>query len=199
MDCRKDCASPNITNKSHFANNVNVMSSTTAGQPAQLLYARHSPWLLGFLRRRLGNSWDAADLLHDTFVRVLRRPATFDSQNGERSYLAAIAKGLCIDHWRHRQIENAWLEALAARPQAHQPSAEHTALIIETLLEVDSMLRRLPSNVRDAFIMAQVEGQPYGLIAQRLEVSERMVKKYMAQAFVHCAVLEAELDGVLVE
>ncbi len=33
----------------------------------------------------------------------------------------------------------------------------------------------------------------------RAGVSERMVKKYLAQAFLHCAVLEAELDGVLVE
>lgn len=167
--------------------------------PAQILYVRHSPWLLLFLRRRLGNGWDAADLLHDTFLRVLRRPVEFDSQTGERSYLAAIAKGLCIDHWRHAQIERAWRERVAAQPEATQPSAEHTALIIETLLEVDAMLARLPANVREAFLMAQVDGITYAAIAEHLQVSERMVKKYMAQAFLHCALLEAELDGLLVE
>lgn len=167
--------------------------------PAQTLYVRHSPWLLLFLRRRLGNGWDAADLLHDTFLRVLRRPVEFDSHTGERSYLATIAKGLCIDHWRHAQLEKAWRESLAAQPEATQPSAEHTALLIETLVEVDAMLMRLPGKVREAFLMAQVEGITYAVIAERLEVSERMVKKYMAQAFLHCAVLEAELDGLLVE
>lgn len=167
--------------------------------PAQILYVRHSPWLMLFLRRRLGNGWDAADLLHDTFLRVLRRPVEFDSQTGERSYLAAIAKGLCIDHWRHAQIERAWRESVAARPEATQPSAEHTALVIETLLEVDAMLARLPAKVREAFLMAQVEGVTYAAIAEHLLVSERMVKKYMAQAFLHCALLEAELDGLLVE
>lgn len=167
--------------------------------PAQTLYVRHSPWLLLFLRRRLGNGWDAADLLHDTFLRVLRRPVEFDSQTGERSYLATIAKGLCIDHWRRAQLEKAWRESLAEQPEATQPSAEHTALLIETLVEVDAMLARLPAKVREAFLMAQVEGITYAVIAERLEVSERMVKKYMAQAFLHCAVLEAELDGLLVE
>lgn len=167
--------------------------------PAQTLYVRHSPWLLTFLRRRLGNGWDAADLLHDTFLRVLRRPVEFDSQTGERSYLATIAKGLCIDHWRHARLEKAWRESLALQPEALQPSAEHTALVIETLVEVDAMLMRLPAKVREAFLLAQVEGITYGVIAKRLEVSERMVKKYIAQAFLHCAVLEAELDGVLVE
>lgn len=145
--------------------------------PAQMLYTRHAPWLRLFLRR----------------------PVEFACQTGERSYLATIAKGLCIDHWRHAQIERAWRESLATQPEASQPSAEHTALIIETLLEVDAMLLRLPGNVREAFLMAQVEGVTYAVIAERLEVSERMVKKYMAQAFLHCAVLEAELDGLLVE
>lgn len=167
--------------------------------PAQTLYTRHAPWLLLFLRRRLGNGWDAADLVHDTFLRVLRRPVAFDCQSGERSYLATIAKGLCIDHWRHAQIERAWRDSVAAQPQANQPSAEHTALIVETLLEVDAMLLHLPGNVREAFLLAQVEGVTYAVIAERLEVSERMVKKYMAQAFLHCALLEAELDGLLVE
>jgi len=171
------------------------MSST----PVQALYLRHSPWLLLFLRRRLGHHWDAADLLHDTFLRVLRRPFTLDSQSAERAYLANIAKGLCIDHWRHQQIEHAWLESLAAQPMRLQPSAEHSVLIVETLVEIDAMLQRLPNKVRDAFLMAQVDGLTYARIAERLAVSERMVKKYMAQALLHCAMLEAELDGVLIE
>lgn len=174
-------------------------STPVPGCPAQTLYVRHSPWLQVFLRRRLGNRWDAADLLHDTFLRVLRRPLAFDSENGERSYLATIAKGLCIDHWRRSELERAWREALSAQPQACMPSAEHTALVIETLVEVDAMLSRLPANVLEAFLMSQVEGVTYLVIAERLAVSERMVKKYMAQAFLHCAVLEAELDGLLVE
>ena len=35
--------------------------------------------------------------------------------------------------------------------------------------------------------------------AEQLGVGERMVKKYMAQALLHCAILEAELDGMLVQ
>lgn len=174
-------------------------SMPAANASAQGLYVRHSNWLLGVLRRRLGSHFDAADLLHDTFVRVLGRPRSFEEATGERSYLATIARGLCIDHWRRRQLELAWLEVLAARPLACQPSTEHTALIIETLHEVDAMLARLPDKVRQAFLLAQVDGLPYREIAERLAVSERMIKKYLAQAFLHCAVLEAELDGLLVE
>lgn len=163
------------------------------------LYHSHSRWLLGFLHRRLGSRFDAADLVQDTFLRVLLRPRTFDGVTGERSYLATIARGLCIDHWRRRQLEQSWLESMAARPLHLQPSPEHRALIVETLHEVDAMLLRLPARVRRAFLLAQIDGLPYRIIATELGVSERMVKKYLAQAFVHCALLEAELDGLLVE
>lgn len=165
----------------------------------QGLYVRHRLWLRSYLLRRLGNGLDAADLVHDTFLRVLRRPRPFDNVTGERSYLATIARGLCIDHWRRRQLEAAWLQSLASQPVAVQPSAEQSVLILETLFEVDSLLARLPPKVRQAFLLAQLEGLAYREIGERLGVGERMVKKYLAQAFVHCAVLEAELDGLLVE
>ncbi|WP_347905843.1 sigma-70 family RNA polymerase sigma factor [Pseudomonas purpurea] len=163
------------------------------------LYTSHHRWLYELLRRRLSNAFDAADLVHDTFIRVLKRPQAFECEVHERSYLATIARGLCIDHWRRRQLEQAWLQALAERPQALQPSPEHRAIIVETLHEVDAMLQRLPARVRDAFVLAQLQGMPYKTIAIEIGVSERMVKKYLAQALMHCALLEAELDGLLIE
>lgn len=117
----------------------------------------------------------------------------------QRSYLATIARGLCIDHWRRRQLEKAWLDSLALCPEATQPSPEQRAIIVETLYEVDAMLARLPKKVSQAFLLAQLHGLPYKQIAQQLGVCERMVKKYMAQALLHCAILEAELDGMLVQ
>lgn len=205
MDCRDYIVSSTFETNSHphlrrIAPDITVLSMPPMpGSSPQSLYLSHSRWLHGFLQRRLGNAFDAADLVQDTFVRVMLRPGTFDSSNGERSYLATIARGLCIDHWRRRQLEQAWLESQASRSEHLQGSPEQRALIIETLHEVDAMLLRLPARVRQAFLLAQLDGMPYRLIAVELGVSERMVKKYLAQAFLHCALLEAELDGLLIE
>ena len=166
---------------------------------AHTLYATHHRWLYELLRRRLSNAFDAADLAHDTFVRILSRPPAETDPVRQRSYLATIARGLCIDHWRRRQLEKAWLDSLALCPEATQPSPEQRAIIVETLYEVDAMLARLPSKVREAFLLAQLHGLPYKQIATQVGVGERMVKKYMAQALLHCAILEAELDGMLVQ
>ncbi|MBJ7222621.1 MULTISPECIES: sigma-70 family RNA polymerase sigma factor [unclassified Brenneria] len=159
-----------------------------------LLYRQHHGWLQGLLRKRLGNLYDAADLAQDVFLRLLIKPRQFDSHAGARAYLSVMAQGMCVDLWRRREIERAWLNSLAARPEPVVLSAEHSNIILETLYQVDAMLRALPEKVRAAFVMAQIQGLTYREIASVLSVSERMVKKYMAQAMLHCVLLEAEIE-----
>jgi len=155
-------------------------------------YADHHGWLNGWLRRQLGCSQRAADLAQDTFVRVLSKDDDMATIREPRAYLHTIAKGLLINHWRRRQIEQAYLDALALQPEPVVPSPESQALIVETLLRIDAMLAQLPTRVRSAFLMSQLHGMTYAAIATELGVSERMVKKYMAQAMLHCLMLVAE-------
>ena len=150
------------------------------------LYLDHHGWLRERLQRRLGCLGQAADLAQDTFVRLLAREGELERLREPRAFLATVAQGLLANHWRRQALERAYLEALAARPQAVQPSPEAQALILETLTELDGLLDRLPGRVRQAFLLAQLEGLTYAVIAERLGVSERMVKKYMAQAMLHC-------------
>jgi len=153
--------------------------------------------LQSWLQRRLGNAADAADLAHDTFVRLLIKPATrgFGSVAEARAYLRTAANGLCVDLWRRREIEQAWLQTLAVLPEQLAPSPEHQAIVIETLLEIGTMLSRLSQKAARAFIMAQMDGVLYRDIAAELGVSERMVKKYIAQGMLQCALIEAGLAG----
>lgn len=157
----------------------------------ETLYCDHHGWLFRWLRGRLGNAADAADLAQEAFLRLLGKPCQFDSSDGARAYLRVMAKGLCIDLWRRREVERVWMDIIAAQPQATVPSPEHCAIVIETLCEIAAMLARFPEKPANAFIMAQVYGMTYREIAIELGVSERMVKKYMAQAMLHCALIEA--------
>ena len=55
---------------------------------------------------------------------------------------------------------------------------------------MDELLDGLPVLVRRAFLWSQLEGLGYREIAERLEVSERTVKRYMAQAYEHCLLVD---------
>ncbi|GGB99127.1 ECF sigma factor FemI [Oxalicibacterium flavum] len=156
-----------------------------------ILYSDHHDWLQGWLRRRLGNAADAADLAHDAFVRLLTAPKRFDSPPEARVYLRTMASGLCVDLWRRRQIEQAWLDTLAAQPEALAPSAEQQAIVLDALHEIDTMLRQLPPKAASAFVMAVGCDMSDKEVAAELGVSTRMVRKYVAQAMLHCLLLEA--------
>ena len=91
------------------------------------LYCDHHGWLKGWLRKRLGNAYDAADLAQDTFVRVIKARNALEIRE-PRPYLSMIAKGLLIDLFRRRSLEQSYLEALAAMPEWQQPSLEEQAV-----------------------------------------------------------------------
>lgn len=153
------------------------------------LYREHQPWLKLWLQRRLGCSHNAADLAQDTFVRLLAKPEQ-ESLNNPRAYLRTIAHGLLVNWFRRKDLERAYLEALAALPEAEAPSPELRHQLLEMLEAVDQMLHQLPTPVRQAFLLAQIEGLKYEEIAAQMGISLITVKRYMKQAFVQCLTLE---------
>lgn len=150
------------------------------------LYREHHGWLHGWLRHKLGCPEQAADLAHDTFVRLLRPEAPMPGLREPRAYLTTVARGVLIDHWRRRDLERAWLDTLAALPEELAPSLEDKALALEALIRIDQLLDSLKSKVREAFLLAQIDGLRYREIGERLGVGERMIKKYIAQAMHAC-------------
>lgn len=165
-----------------------------SSEPANMksFYQTHHLWLYRLFNRKLNNHADAADLAHDAFLRLLRKPRCFDTPSGARAYLSHMAKGMCSDLWRKAQIEQAFRDAIHARGEGFAISEEYHLIIVQTLLKVDAMLATLPTKVSRAFWLSQLAGKRYKDIAIELEVSERMVKKYMAQAMLQLIVLAAE-------
>lgn len=154
-------------------------------QQIKVLYSDHHGWLQGWLRRKLGNAFDAADLAHDTYLRILARGRA-PRPDESRQHLAQIANGLVVDLFRRRHIEAAYADAIAAQPEALAPTPEMRALIVEALMEIDAILASLPHKVRDAFLLCKLDGMSYAHIAERLGVSVSSVEKYIARALLAC-------------
>jgi RNA polymerase sigma-70 factor (ECF subfamily) len=157
------------------------------------MYVDHHSWLVSWLRRKLGGADQATDLAQDAFVRILavqesRRELTLQEP---RAYLTTIAHRLLINHVKRVSLEQAYLDVLSQMPEPETMSAETRMLILETLHEIDAMLDGLGNKVREAFLLSQLEGLTYAEIAERLGVTDRTVKRYMAAAFEQCILLVA--------
>jgi len=160
-------------------------------QAIQSLYAEHHPWLCAWLRKRLGCFDHAADLAQDTFIRVLLQRKAPELRE-PRAYLSSVARSLMIDSFRRRALEQAYLETLAARPEALDVSPEARFLIIETLLEIDRLLDGLGARTREIFLLAQLDGLSYVEIGRQLNVSVNTVKKHAVRALTHCLLAAEE-------
>ena len=149
------------------------------------LYQAHHSWLRGWLSRRTGCHERAADLAQDTFVRLLnaRQQQTLQQP---RAYLSSIARSLMIDQYRRRELERAYLESLAHFPQVEVPSEETKRLILDSLERIDRLLDQLKPRVREAFLLAQLDGLTCPQIALRLGVSKATVERDLSKALHAC-------------
>jgi len=164
-----------------------VSAADSATQQVHALYTTHHGWLYGWLRRKLGNAADAADLAHDTFVRVMvsrRLPAQLGEE--PRALLTHVARGLVIDHWRRQDVERAYLDALAHLPEPEAPSPETRLIIIEALLRIDAMLASLPARTRQVFLLAQLDGLTLHQIAERTNTPVITVRRHIHKALMAC-------------
>ena len=169
------------------------MSDQVSSLNVERLYCDHYGWLQGWLRRKLGNSFDAADLAHDTFVRLIAKssPVRFDTPAEARGYLRTTAQNLCINLWHRQEIERAWLETLAAHPEETHPSAERQAIVLQALYEISTMLCSLPAKAGRAFVLTVACQMNDAEVAAELGVSDRTVRRYVAQAMLGCLKLRA--------
>lgn len=151
----------------------------------QTLYGDHHGWLCGWLRKRTGNRWDAADLAQDTFLSVITAGNAGEIRE-PRPFLVTVARRLIAHRHRRQLLETSYLDMLAALPEELAPSPEERALALEALQQVDQALDGLPPNVREAFLLAHLEALSYAEIAARLDVSTSSVKQYLTRANRQC-------------
>lgn len=175
-----------------------MSASDSPSRHVEILYANHHGWLRNWLRRKLGCNDQAADLAHDTFLKVLGMPNALAGVQEPRAYLSTMARRLLIDRVRHQQIEQAYLAELAliADDLPVAPSPEAVLMAIQALQQFSDALAALPAKASEAFLLHYLHEKTQPEIAAHFGISIRMVQKYLAQALLHChAALTEEPHG----
>src|SRR5258707_9212703 len=90
------------------------------------LYSTHHGWLHAWLRKKLGCAHRAADLAHDTFVRLLARDEPLGLEE-PRAFLTTVATRVIANYCRREQIQRAYVEPLALVPESFAPSPDDPA------------------------------------------------------------------------
>ena len=160
------------------------MLTLQQGQLIEGWYRSHHGWLSGKLARKLDCHGQVADFVHDTFERVLKSPPCDIAE--PRAYLATIAHGLLVNHWRRLDLERAYLAALHASGEALATDQEARLAALQELEILANLLEGLPARARQIFLLARLDGLPYADIARELSLSVNVVQKDMLKAIQHC-------------
>jgi RNA polymerase sigma-70 factor (ECF subfamily) len=148
----------------------------------------HRGALQAFFYRRLRTKSDAADLVQEVYLRMLRVTDTDAIRNPE-AYLFTVAANLLRENavMDRRQAEGASIDEAGAPQLVAQGMGFDTALdASRRVARLQVVLEQLPAKCCAAVILQYHHELSYEEIAARLEVSPRMVKKYLTQALSHC-------------
>ncbi len=153
--------------------------------------------LLVFLTRQVNDRDAAADLVQESYARVLAVQESGQAVRDVRALLYRTARNLVID--RHRRAEVRRHDDLDALPEAeHPPAPQH--LQPEEALESLQVVRAyvaaieaLPPRCREAFVLHVFDELSHAQIARRMGISVSMVEKHMVRGMVACQVCERKL------
>ena len=151
---------------------------TNLSDPAvfERAYDEHSRSVYAAAYRVLGNAAQAQDVVQDVFLRIWRRPRTFDAGRGELgSYLRMMARSRALDLWREGQAAGRATDRMKVavaqaepREEAERPDGQVERR--EQGAHVRAAVRQLPDAQREAVVMAYWGGLTADEISRRIEV-----------------------------
>lgn len=153
----------------------------------QQIYERDGRQLLGVALRIVRERAQAEDVLHDAFVSIWQRAASFDAGRGEgRGWVYSVVRHAALNAARrgHRAVSVSDEEHSALQEQAQL--ADGPALDpyerVDELGRLDDCLSRLEPARRDCIVLAYVDGCSHAEIAQRTRTPLGTVKAWIQRS-----------------
>jgi len=150
----------------------------------RLLYARYSAPLFSLAIRLVGDVGDAEEMLQDTFVKIWRNAASYDSRRSRPfTWAVTILRRTCIDHLRRRR-RHLFTTPLSAEAGAPADLSTGETVRQQTEAREDServlgALADVPAIRRRALELALFSEMTQSEIAQRLEQPVGTVKSWI--------------------
>lgn len=160
---------------------------------------RYYQEILHFCQRKVKNPEAAADLVQDSFVRLLTMERAGQAIIDTRALLRKVAVHLKIDMDRraairqHEDLDNLREIEIPAAPAHEQP--EEACAAMQSAQAYLEAIAGLPTRCREAFELYAFEELPNKEIAERMGISLSMVNQYISRGKLACAACRAALEA----
>src|SRR5437867_3917098 len=128
----------------------------------------------------VGKHDEAEDLTQDIFLKIFKSIGTFDRRANFQTWLISVSRNLCIDHYRSVRKERETIDRNVDAAAVVPPSVEASPIAALEQRDRVALLRQalagLPTTLRSAVIMRDIQELSYQEIAERLDLPEGTVK-----------------------
>jgi RNA polymerase sigma-70 factor (ECF subfamily) len=148
------------------------------------LYERYERHLFGFIRKHLMDVHEAEDVLHETFLAVLRDRAGARAARSLRAWLFQVARHLCLNRQRSARRATRALEREARSPGETIHGPERAIEHQQAQNALRDAVAKLPLELGELYSL-RTQGMSYSEIADVLGIPLGTVKSRMHQLVRH--------------
>lgn len=142
------------------------------------LVRRHGPYLRAFATRLLGSAADADDVVQDALIVAWRSLESLSDPAKVRSWLSSVVSRKATDALRARRPV---AELDDSRP-TRDGRPEESAVATSRLEALGAVLRALPDEQRQCWVLREISGYSYEEIADETGLSVTVVRGKLARA-----------------
>lgn len=170
---------------------ASLIASVAKGDKTAMrrLYERHGPAAQGFIRARLDDPVEAADIVQEVMLEVWRTAGRFAGDSAVRSWIFSIARNKTVDRLRRRSRESPVDPAVIPETPDTAPDAETVIAAAQLSERVRACLEGLSGAHKSALRLTFFEDLTYPEVAEIEGVSSGTIKSRIHHAkklMMHC-------------
>lgn len=141
----------------------------------KVLYGRHSSKIYGFLKKRLSNKEQVAEVYQEVFIKIHKSKHLYNESLPALAWIFTISRTVMIDELRKdkkvQTIDNYELEKIPEELEKTVPQFEQAVEI----------LQQLPNQQKTAIEMRYIDDKTFEQIAESLKVSPTNARQIISR------------------
>jgi RNA polymerase sigma-70 factor (ECF subfamily) len=164
---------------------LEATSALTRADEISQLFREHNRALIKFVLTLVGNEQEARDVAQEAYVRLLQleRPVAVAYL---RWYLFKIARNIAADHYRRARVRARRADLDVIDGVDSSSPTEAGAIAADQLSMLSSAMEELSGNCRKAFFLHNLCGLSTVEVAERMQITDRMVRNHLRKALLYC-------------
>lgn len=155
------------------------------------LYERYWESIFTYVVKVLKDPQEASDIVQETFIAIWQKRGDLSEIQSLKSYLFSIARYKSLRSISLQLSEEKYKASFLQYFKDYDQSPEMDLIGSEMERFLELQIQRLPERMREVFLLSRKDHLSYAEIAQRLNISDKTVKKQVHNALKY---LRSKLD-----